>query len=82
MDRKLNLMSNASGGNTGYLEELGRQPTVRGRGMEAGEGEEGGVAGGPDTSSTVFLYAGGGVGGERGGGRCIWRLTHVVFYAC
>eukprot|EP00904_Undaria_pinnatifida_P004984 jgi/Undpi1/1615/HiC_scaffold_11.g05005.m1 len=28
MDRKLNLMSNASGGNTGYLEELGRQPTV------------------------------------------------------
>ena len=24
MDRKLNLMSNASGGNTGYLEELGR----------------------------------------------------------
>ncbi|CAM9192574.1 unnamed protein product [Ascophyllum nodosum] len=28
MDRKLNLMSTASGGNTGYLEELGRQPTV------------------------------------------------------
>ncbi|CAN0318649.1 unnamed protein product, partial [Hapterophycus canaliculatus] len=29
MDRKLNLNSSASGGNTGYLEELGRQPTVR-----------------------------------------------------
>lgn len=29
MDRKLNLNSSASGGNTGYLEELARQPTVR-----------------------------------------------------
>ncbi|CAN0009729.1 unnamed protein product, partial [Ectocarpus sp. 12 AP-2014] len=28
MDRKLHLNSTASGGNTGYLEELGRQPTV------------------------------------------------------
>lgn len=28
MDRKLNLTCSASGGNTGYLEELGRQPTV------------------------------------------------------
>ncbi|CAM9932887.1 unnamed protein product [Pylaiella littoralis] len=28
MDRKLNLDCSASGGNTGYLEELGRQPTV------------------------------------------------------
>ncbi|CAM9931880.1 unnamed protein product, partial [Pylaiella littoralis] len=27
-DRKLNLNCSASGGNTGYPEELGRQPTV------------------------------------------------------
>lgn len=50
MDRKLNLMSNASGGNTGFLEELGRQPTVSVRGKQG----RGGGAG--DDQYTWFVY--------------------------
>lgn len=60
MDRKLHLNSTASGGNTGYLEELGRQPTVSWKRVGGGE-------------ATCVL--GGNIDGGGEGAKCSMQLT-------